>query len=208
MRQPHKNSKISPPIFSMKRIAIFASGTGSNATKIIEYFQTNPEVSVDLIVSNKKSAKVLETATSFDIETLVINRSSFYESEEIVSFFKEKEIDLIVLAGFLWLVPAYLVQAFPNRIINIHPALLPKYGGKGMYGINVHRAVKEAGEKETGLTIHFVNEKYDEGGYIFKAVCQVNEDDTPEMIAAKVLKMEHTYFPKVVEQVLKETATL
>ena len=186
----------------MKRIAIFASGTGSNALKIIEHFQSNSDVSVDLIISNKKSAKVLETAKSFGIDTLVIDRPFFYESEEIVTLFKERKIDLIALAGFLWLVPKYLVTAFPKQIVNIHPALLPKYGGKGMYGMNVHRAVKAAGEKESGLTVHFVNEHYDEGGYIFKAACQVSEEDSPEMIAAKVLKMEHKYFPKVIERVL------
>ena len=186
----------------MKRIAIFASGTGSNARKIVEYFKENEEVSVDLIISNKNKAKVLEMAQSHGIKRLIIDRPYFYKSEEIVSLLKEKKIDLLVLAGFLWLVPKYLVQAFPNKIVNIHPALLPKYGGKGMYGMNVHRAVKEAGEKQSGLTIHFVNENYDEGSYIFKAACQLDGTETPEEIAAKVLKLEHKYFPKVVEKVL------
>ena len=188
----------------MQRIAIFASGTGSNARKIIEYFQSNDNISVDLVISNKKTAKVLDMATSHGIETLLINRTSFYESEEVVDVLKKRNIDLIVLAGFLWLVPASLIKAFPNRIINIHPALLPKYGGKGMYGMNVHKAVKAAGESESGLTIHFVNEKYDEGGYIFKAACKLNGSETPEEIAQKVLKMEHQYFPQVVEKVLLE----
>ena len=187
----------------MKRIAIFASGTGSNARKIVEHFSANDDVSVSLIISNRSKAKVLEMAQSHGIKRLIIDRPYFYESEEIVSLLKEKKIDLIVLAGFLWLVPKYLVQAFPNQIVNIHPALLPKFGGKGMYGMNVHRAVKEAGEKESGLTIHFVNENYDEGGYIFKAACQLDDSDSPEEIAAKVLKMEHKYFPKVVERVLR-----
>jgi len=188
----------------MQRIAIFASGTGSNARKIIEHFQSNDDISVNLVISNKKTAKVLNMAASHGIDTLLINRASFYESEEVVEILKNRKIDLVALAGFLWLGPASLVKAFPNRIINIHPALLPKYGGKGMYGMNVHKAVKAAGEKESGLTIHFVDEKYDEGNYIFKAACKLNGTETPEEIAQKVLKMEHKYFPQVVEKVLLE----
>lgn len=143
-------------------------------------------------------------AKDFEIETLVINRTSFYESEEIVEVLEQREIDLIVLAGFLWLVPAYLVQNFPNQIINIHPALLPKFGGKGMYGSNVHEAVKAAGEKESGITIHYVNEKYDEGGYIFKAACKIEESDSAPEIAQKVLTLEHEHFPKVIEKLLSD----
>lgn len=188
----------------MKRIAIFASGTGSNAKKIVEYFKEDKSITVSLIVSNKSKAKVLEMAQAQGIEQLLIGRPFFYESEEIVSLFRKKKIDLVVLAGFLWLVPKYLVQAFPNQIINIHPALLPKYGGKGMYGMNVHRAVKAANEKKTGLTIHYVNENYDEGSYIFKAACSLSGTETPQEIAAKILKMEHKYFPKVLEKILKE----
>ena len=187
----------------MQRIAIFASGTGSNARKIIEHFQSNDDISVDIVISNKKTAKVLDMAASHDIDTLLINRSSFYDSEETIEVLKKREIDLIVLAGFLWLVPASLIKSFSQRIINIHPALLPKYGGKGMYGMNVHKAVKAAGEHESGLTIHFVNEKYDEGNYIFKAACKLDGSETPEEIAQKVLKMEHKYFPQVVEKVLE-----
>ncbi len=186
----------------MQRIAIFASGTGSNARKIIEHFQSNDDISVDIVISNKKNAKVLDMAAGHGIDTLIINRASFYESKEVVDILKQRKIDLIVLAGFLWLVPASLIKAFPKRVINIHPALLPKYGGKGMYGMNVHKAVKAAGEHESGLTIHFVNEKYDEGGYIFKAACKLSGNETPEEIAQKVLKMEHKYFPQVVERVL------
>ena len=186
----------------MQRIAIFASGRGSNAKKIIEHFRANPDISVDLVISNKPKALVLEMAKEFQIETSVINRTSFYESEEIIETLNQKKIDLIVLAGFLWLIPPYLVQNFPNRIINIHPALLPKFGGKGMYGMNVHEAVKAAGEKESGITIHYVNEAYDEGGYIFKAACKIEESDSANEIAKKVLTLEHKYFPKVIEKLL------
>lgn len=186
----------------MQRIAIFASGRGSNAKKIIEHFRANPNVSVDLVISNKPKALVLEMAKEFEIETLVINRTSFYESEEIIKSLNQRKIDLIVLAGFLWLIPSYLVHNFKDRIINIHPALLPKFGGKGMYGINVHKAVKAAGEKESGITIHYVNEEYDEGGYIFKAACKVEESDSAAEISKKVLALEHQHFPKVIEKLL------
>ena len=146
----------------MHHIAIFASGTGSNAKKIVEYFKDHEQIKVSLIVSNKKDALVLDMARSHNIPTLVIDRDHFYNSEDILKEFLIYRIDLIVLAGFLLLIPKYLIREFNNRIINIHPALLPKYGGKGMYGMNVHRAVKAANEKESGITIHFVNEKYDE----------------------------------------------
>lgn len=187
-----------------KKIAIFASGTGSNAKKIIEYFEENDQILVDLVISNKRTAPVLKMAASFNIDTHVVDRASFYQSEQLVSRLKERGVELLVLAGFLWLVPDYLVKAFPDKIVNIHPALLPKYGGKGMYGMNVHKAVKAAGEAETGITIHYVNEKYDEGKSIFQATCPVYDTDTPEEIAKRVLKLEHTHFPKVIEKVLLE----
>jgi phosphoribosylglycinamide formyltransferase-1 len=188
-----------------KKIAIFASGTGSNAKKIIEYFQENDQIQVDLVISNKRTAPVLEMAASFGIETIVIERASFYHTDALVKTLKERGIDLLVLAGFLWLVPDYLVKAYPNKIVNIHPALLPNFGGKGMYGMNVHKAVKAAGATETGITIHYVNEKYDEGKSIFQATCPVYESDTPEEIAKRVLQLEHSHFPKVIEKVLLET---
>ena len=170
----------------MIRIAIFASGRGSNARNIINYFENNPSISVDLIVSNKQTAPVLDIGKQFDINTLVINRVDFYNSTELLKVFQKQKIDLVVLAGFLWLIPAYLVKAYNNRIINIHPALLPKYGGKGMYGMNVHKAVHAAKEKETGITIHYVNEKYDEGNIIFQTRCSLEPTDTPESIAQKI----------------------
>ncbi len=188
----------------MKRIAIFASGTGSNAQKIIEYFEGNNRVRVDLVVSNKADAPVLEIARRHGIDTFHINRSQFYETEEILTELRKRSIDLIVLAGFLWLAPAYLVRAFPNQIINIHPALLPKFGGKGMYGIHVHQAVKDAGESRTGITIHFVNEKYDEGRIIFQAGCDIYPEDSVESIALKVRQLEHAHFAPVIAQLLED----
>ena len=186
----------------MKNIAIFASGTGSNALKIIEHFENDDNIKVALIVSNKKSAKVLETAAAYQIPSLVINRAFFYESEDILKKFNEYQIDFVVLAGFLWLIPKYFVQALNGKIVNIHPALLPKYGGKGMYGMNVHRAVKEAEDSVSGMTIHYVNENYDEGNIIFQASCKITPEDTAESIAKKVLRLEHHYYPLIIEQLL------
>lgn len=187
----------------MERIAIFASGTGSNARKIIEYFKEHPNISVDLIVANKPDAPVLAMAQEKGIDTLVINRAEFYQSRSVLEVLEKAEISFLVLAGFLWLVPSYLVEGYPDRMVNIHPALLPKYGGKGMYGMHVHRAVKDAGEKETGITIHLVNEAYDEGDAVFQAVCTVDESDTPEQIAGKVRQLEHEHFAPVIERYIK-----
>ncbi|MBK7939944.1 MAG: phosphoribosylglycinamide formyltransferase [Lewinellaceae bacterium] len=186
----------------MRNIAIFASGTGSNARKIIEYFKQSPEVRVALVVSNKKDAGVLDIAQEHGIPTRIINRQTFYESEEILDVLRIHHIDVVVLAGFLWLVPPYLVRAFPRRMVNIHPALLPRHGGKGMYGIHVHEAVKSAGDSETGITIHFVNEHYDEGDFVFQERCAVDPEDSPSDIARKVLQLEHRYFPEVIAQVV------
>lgn len=189
----------------MKNIAIFASGGGSNARKIIEYFQDSPAVRVVLVVSNKKNAGVLDIAAEHNIPVYLLERSLFYESKEILPFLESQGVDLIVLAGFLWLVPDYLVQAYPRKILNIHPALLPLFGGKGMYGGHVHTAVKAAGAKESGITIHFANEHYDEGDIVFQARCALTEADTPEMIAGKVLALEHEHYPKVIEQLLLQS---
>ena len=187
----------------VKRIALFASGTGSNARKIIEYFQGDPSVEVALVVSNKASAPVLEMAASHGVPTLLIDRHSFYQTGDLAEKLQGLHIDLIVLAGFLWLVPDSLVKAFSRRIVNIHPALLPKYGGKGMYGIHVHRAVREAGETQSGITIHYVNERYDEGDILFQATCPVAPDDDAETIARRVLELEHEHYPRIVEKLLK-----
>ncbi|MFT4758112.1 MAG: phosphoribosylglycinamide formyltransferase-1 [Paraglaciecola sp.] len=186
-----------------KNIAIFASGTGSNARKIVEYFQDTDQINVGVIVSNKSTAKVLQMAADYEIPTIILNRQEFYETENILKKLYAYNVDYLILAGFLWLIPKYLVQSFENQIVNIHPALLPKYGGPGMYGINVHKAVKATGETESGMTIHFVNEKYDDGAIFFQAKCLLEEHDTPEDIASKVLALEHKYFPKVIESIIR-----
>ena len=187
----------------MKNIAIFASGSGSNAENIINYFSDNPNVSFPLILANKPDAYVLDRAKRLKIPTYVFNRETFYKTDEVLKILEEVKTDLIVLAGFLWLVPENILRTFPNKIINIHPALLPKYGGKGMYGMRVHEAVKSSGDKESGITIHYVNEKYDEGKVIFQTKFPVEENDTPESIAQKVHKLEYEHFPVVIERLLK-----
>lgn len=186
----------------MHQIAIFASGTGSNARKIIEYFKNKPDITVRLVLSNKANAPVLDMARDHGIDTLTLTRTAFYETEQLIAQLHQYDIDLIVLAGFLWLVPPYLVQAYPDRIVNIHPALLPKYGGKGMYGHRVHEAVKKAGETESGMTIHYVNENYDEGNIIFQSSCRLQPDDDPDTIAKRVLRLEHEHFAPVIEQLI------
>lgn len=187
----------------MNRIAIFASGTGSNARKIIEHFQGHDNIEVSLIVSNKSTAGVIELAKTHNIPYLILHRQDFYHTENILAEFTIYPIDFIVLAGFLWLIPDYLVRAFPNKMVNIHPALLPAYGGKGMYGKHVHQAVWEAREKESGMTIHYVNEKYDEGNIIFQARCTLAPEDQPEDIARKVLQLEHRHYAEVIENILR-----
>ncbi|MFT5168006.1 MAG: phosphoribosylglycinamide formyltransferase-1 [Saprospiraceae bacterium] len=189
-------------LIKLKRVAIFASGTGSNAKKIVEHFQGHPDIEISLVVSNNQDAKVLDMAHKYNIPTLVVNKSLLSTSDYILEKFSIFPINFIVLAGFLLLIPKYLVDKFPNRIVNIHPALLPKFGGKGMYGMNVHKAVKESGEKESGITIHYVNEKYDEGSTILQASCPVLAEDSPEDIAKNVLRLEHEHFAMTIERVL------
>lgn len=186
----------------MKRIAIFASGSGTNAQRIIEHFAGNDAVSVSLVLSNNPDAFVLERARKFKVPTHVFDRKCFYETREVLTLLQSENIDLIILAGFLWLIPQYLIKAFPGRIINIHPALLPKYGGKGMYGEKVHKAVIESGDKKSGITIHFVDELYDHGSIIFQATCEIDHDETPGSLANKVHKLEYQYYPLVIEQIL------
>jgi phosphoribosylglycinamide formyltransferase-1 len=185
----------------MIHVALFASGTGSNVIKIIEHFAQHPAVRFS-VLSNKADAPVLAKATALGIETFVFDKKMFTEQTTVVDFLQARQVKLIVLAGFLWLVPESLVLAFPNKIINIHPALLPKFGGKGMYGMRVHQAVREANETESGITIHFVNTKYDEGKIILQVQCPVYQEDTPEVIAKKVQTLEHTWLPKVIEELL------
>ena len=187
---------------TMKRIAIFASGNGTNAQQIIEYFYGSHQVSIGLILSNNPKAYVLERARKANIPTVCFNRKEFYESNFILDILTVQGIGFIVLAGFLWLIPEYLLDAYTGNIINIHPALLPKYGGKGMYGMRVHETVIQSGDKESGITIHYVNEKYDEGQIIFQAKCRVEADDTPESLAEKIHILEHLNYPRVIESVI------
>lgn len=187
----------------MKNIAIFASGSGTNAENIIKQFKNHAEITVKLILSNKENAYVLERAKNHQIESITFNRQQFYDSNHVISLLKNNDIDAIVLAGFLWLIPDSLIKAYPDKIINIHPALLPKYGGKGMYGMNVHKAVIENNESESGISIHYVNEKYDEGEIIFSTKCQINKDDTAETLAQKIHDLEYQHFPRVIEKWLE-----
>lgn len=186
----------------MKNIAIFASGSGSNAQKIMEHFETNSDVRIRLVLVNNPEAGVIERAKNFNVPVIKFNRQQFSKSHEVVELLQSHKIDLVVLAGFLWLIPQNMVAAFPNKIINIHPALLPNYGGKGMYGGHVHKAVIAAKEKESGITIHYVNEKYDDGAIIAQFKCDISEHDTPDDLASKIHKLEHQHFPVVIEHVL------
>lgn len=185
---------------NVKKIALFASGSGTNAQNIIRYFLENKTIVVDSLWSNKPDAPVLQKAALLNTETFIFTRDQFYHSGEVIRILESRKIDLIVLAGFLWLVPEELTKRFV--IINIHPALLPAYGGKGMYGERVHRAVLENKDKESGITIHYVNEKYDEGAVIFQARCPVLESDTPETLASRIHELEYRYFPEVIARVI------
>jgi phosphoribosylglycinamide formyltransferase 1 len=185
------------------RIAIFASGSGTNAEEIMKYFQHNSSVKVVLLLSNNPEAYALERAKKFNVPSRVFNREQWKSTECVLEWLEEKKVTHIVLAGFLWLVPTILIKAFPGKIVNIHPALLPKHGGKGMYGMKVHEAVKTSGDTETGISIHVVNEHYDEGELLFQAKCPVVDSDTPATIAQKVHELEYKHFPSVIEQWLK-----
>jgi phosphoribosylglycinamide formyltransferase-1 len=185
-----------------KNIAIFASGTGTNAANIIQYFSTNQTAVISLIVCNNPKAGVLKIAEQNNISFLIIQKEKFFKGDGYVPELKNAQIDFIVLAGFLWKLPSYLINAFRNKIINIHPALLPRYGGKGMYGNAVHEAVLSSKEKESGITIHFVDEFYDNGKTIFQTTCPVYEDDTTETLAKRIHALEYTYFPKVIDELI------
>ncbi len=193
-----------PALIMKKRIAIFASGSGSNAQKIMEYFKNHPLAEVALVLSNNPDAYVLQRADNFEIPTHVFNRKTFYQSNEVVQLLQKLNVDLIVLAGFLWLVPQNLLEAFPGKIINIHPALLPNYGGKGMYGDHIHRAVLAAREKESGISIHFVNEHFDEGEIIQQFRFKIEPTDQLENVQFKIQQLEHQYYPKVIESLVKK----
>ena len=195
--------QVTAVVLRMTQLAIFASGSGTNAQNIIHYFRHHPEITISLIVCNKPGAGVLTIAEKEDIPSLLIEKEPFFRGTAYVGQLQAKKIDLIVLAGFLWKIPQTLVKAYPGRIINIHPALLPKYGGKGMYGRFVHEAVIAAADKETGITIHYVDEQYDHGQPIFQARVLVEPGDTPETLAQKVHFLEYEHFPKIIEQVVK-----
>ncbi len=183
-----------------RKIAIFASGSGTNAQNIATYFKDSQQVEVDSLFCNRKDAFVLQRVAKLGISSFIIERDAFYMTDHYVDLLEKRGIDLIVLAGFLWLIPENLLKRF--RIINIHPALLPRHGGKGMYGMKVHQAVVENREDESGITIHYVNKKYDEGEIIFQAKCKVEKNDSPEDVAHKVHQLEYTYFPEIIEKVV------
>lgn len=185
------------------KIAILASGSGSNAENIINYFKNNPSVEVKLIISNSKEAYVLERGRRLSVKSIYLNKEQLNSSDFLLELLKENEVDLIVLAGYLKLIPEFLINAFPQKIINIHPALLPKYGGKGMYGMNVHKAVVLNKEEETGITVHYVNSKYDEGQVIAQFKCELVPTDTAENVAEKIHELEMFNFPRVIEQLNK-----
>ncbi|WP_425638074.1 phosphoribosylglycinamide formyltransferase [Algoriphagus yeomjeoni] len=185
----------------MKRLAILASGSGSNAEKIMEHFQNSEIAEIALVASNKADAFVLERAKKFDVPTFTFSRKEM-DAGVLLKKLNAENIEWVILAGFLLKIPVDLTRAFPDRMVNIHPALLPKYGGKGMYGSFVHEAVKAAGETETGITIHLVNENYDEGRIVFQASTPLTSEDTPDSIAEKVHALEHKHFPEVIEGLL------
>lgn len=200
----------------MKKIAVFASGAGTNTSRIIEYFRTSPshppsptereglspKIEVALIVCNNPAAAVLGIAAKENIPSLVIEKERFVRGDAYLPLLKENKIDLIVLAGFLWKIPAALINVYPRKIINIHPALLPKFGGQGMYGHHVHTSVIDAKEKESGITIHYVDEHYDKGDIILQVKCPVLENDTVDSLAHRIHLLEHEWYPKIIERLL------
>lgn len=189
----------------MKKILLFASGAGSNVENIIQYFKNNPDVKIAVVFSNNSNAIVLDKAKNHNVPTLIFNREQLTDGF-VFDKIAELKPDLIVLAGFLWKMPEEIVKAYPNKIINIHPALLPKYGGKGMYGIKVHQTVLDNKDKETGITIHYVNEHYDEGEFIFQQKVAIEDCKTPEEVADKIHELEHKYFPIIIEKILNHNS--
>ncbi len=186
-----------------KNIAIFASGQGTNAANIIYYFR-NTDIKIRVILSNSPNAGVVNIANDNNIPIIIFDKKLFGDSEKFLDILEGYDLDLLVLAGFLWLIPPFLIEKYKNRIINIHPALLPRYGGKGMYGMRVHEAVKSSGDAKTGITIHFVNENYDEGDIIFQKEIDIDLSDSPVDIAQNIHKLEYKYFPLIIEKLLKE----
>lgn len=187
----------------MKRIAVFASGNGTNCENIIRYFSISTCIRVAVVITNNCKAKVIERAERLDIPVVVMSKADINNESKITKVMHEYEIDFIVLAGFMLFVPDFLIEAYKNRIVNIHPSLLPKYGGKGMYGIHVHEAVKNNNEKESGITIHLVNNEYDKGEIVAQFSTAIDSNDTVDEIASKVHSLEYEYYPKVIENLLK-----
>jgi len=187
----------------MKNVAIFASGEGTNAENLFNYFNNDKRVKFKLVITNSDTAGVIERAEKYKKNVQIISKTALYEyTDKIIEFLKTEQIDIIVLAGFLLKIPEAFIKAFPNQIINIHPSLLPKYGGKGMYGMHVHKAVIDNQEIESGITIHYVNEDYDKGEIILQAKCEIDKDDTPESLSAKIRKLEFEFFPKAIEKII------
>lgn len=185
-----------------KKIVLFASGSGTNAENIIRYFQSNKKAEVVAVLSNKKDAGVLKRAQQLGVDTIVFTRSELYQEGVVLEHLRRLSPDLIVLAGFLWMFPPVILQEFQNKVVNIHPALLPKFGGKGMYGMRVHQAVVDQKEKESGISIHLVNEAYDEGKLLFQKSIPLSPEDTPEALAQKIHALEYEHFPRVIEKLL------
>lgn len=201
-KQPQSVSQASQQP-SVTRVAVFASGAGSNAQKIIDHFRNHPSIRIALIVCNKPGAGVLDIAEREHIPVLLIEKEAFFRGNGYVDELKAAGIEFVVLAGFLWKVPASLTAAYPNRMVNIHPALLPRYGGKGMYGMHVHEAVIAAGEKESGITIHYVDNVYDNGAIVYQATCSIEPGDSPAVLARKVHELEHAHYPRIIQQVIE-----
>lgn len=189
---------------SLKKIVIFASGTGTNAENIIKYFKDSSLARVVAVFSNRKSAKVLRKAHDLNVKALYFDREALYNSKELLHVLQDIKPDLIILAGFLWVFPDNILKEFPHKVINIHPALLPNYGGKGMYGAKVHETVINNKDQESGISIHYVNEKYDEGEIIFQTKTQIDKNETPDSLAGKIHQLEYKHFPEVIEQLLQK----
>lgn len=195
-------------ILKKAKIVVFASGNGTNAEEIFKYFHQHPSIEVKGLLTNNPRANVINRAAQHQIPYGVFNREEFGDTQYILKILENWEIDAIILAGFLWLIPAYLIEKYPDGILNIHPALLPKFGGKGMYGSRVHQAVLESGVKESGITIHLVNQEYDKGRIIFQERCDVFEQDTPESLASRIHALEHRYYPVIIERWLQQNNNL
>ncbi len=187
----------------MTKLAVFASGSGTNAENIITFFRNSKNITISSVFCNNPDAYVIQRCKKLQVPCHVFNRDDLYHNNKVVNILKTESIDWIILAGFLWKIPQKLTDMFPSKIINIHPALLPNYGGKGMYGHHVHKAVIEAEEQESGITIHYVNENYDEGDIIFQAKCDILSDDTPDTLAKKIHALEQTHFPIVIQQIVE-----